>query len=145
MQFNKELSTAYTVMTEEQQSKADKIMEIVSRYYDIPVDIVKSSTRRREVSWARQVGMFLTLELLNVTLLNASMQYNRSNHTTSLHAKNTVLDLISYDKKKRSEVQELKDNLTQELESSKEYIKLIARIRKLNHLPIHIAAKQLQL
>ena len=73
MQFNKELSTAYTVMTEEQQSKADKIMEIVSRYYDIPVDIVKSSTRRREVSWARQVGMFLTLELLNVTLLNASM------------------------------------------------------------------------
>lgn len=145
MQFNKELSTAYTVMTEEQQSKADKIMEIVSRYYDIPVDIVKSSTRKREVSWARQVGMFLTLELLNVTLLNASMQYNRSNHTTSLHAKNTVLDLISYDKKKRSEVQELKDNLTQELESSKEYIKLIARIRKLNHLPIHIAAKQLQL
>ena len=145
MQFNKELSTAYTVMTEEQQSKADKIMEIVSRYYDIPVDIVKSSTRRREVSWARQVGMFLTLELLNVTLLNASMQYNRSNHTTSLHAKNTVLDLISYDKKKRSEVQELKDNLTQELESSKEYIKLIAKIRKLNHLPIHIAAKQLQL
>ena len=145
MQFNKELSTAYTVMTEEQQSKADKIMEIVSRYYDIPVDIVKSSTRKREVSWARQVGMFLTLELLNVTLLNASMQYNRSNHTTSLHAKNTVLDLISYDKKKRSEVQELKDNLTQELESSKEYIKLIARIRKLNHLPIHIAAKQFQL
>ena len=145
MQFNKELSTAYTVMTEEQQSKADKIMEIVSRYYDIPVDIIKSSTRKREVSWARQVGMFLTLELLNVTLLNASMQYNRSNHTTSLHAKNTVLDLISYDKKKRSEVQELKDNLTQELESSKEYIKLIARIRKLNHLPIHIAAKQLQL
>ena len=145
MQFNKELSTAYTVMTEEQQSKADKIMEIVSRYYDIPVDIVKSSTRRREVSWARQVAMYFTLDLLNVTLLNASMQYNRSNHTTSLHAKNTVLDLISYDKKKRSEVQELKDNLTQELESSKEYIKLIARIRKLNHLPIHIAAKQLQL
>ena len=145
MQFNKELSTAYTVMTEEQQSKADKIMEIVSRYYDIPVDIVKSSTRKREVSWARQVAMYFTLDLLNVTLLNASMQYNRSNHTTSLHAKNTVLDIISYDKKKRSEVQELKDNLTQELESSKEYIKLIARIRKLNHLPIHIAAKQLQL
>ena len=145
MQFNKELSTAYTVMTREQQSKADKILASVSQYYNIPMDLIKSSTRKREVSWARQVGMFLTLELLNVTLLNASMQYNRSNHTTSLHAKNTVLDLISYDKKKRSEVQELKDNLTQELESSKEYIKLIARIRKLNHLPIHIAAKQLQL
>jgi len=145
MQFNKELSTAYTVMTEEQQSKADKIMEIVSRYYDIPVDIVKSSTRRREVSWARQVGMFLTLELLNVTLLNASMQYNRSNHTTSLHAKNTVLDLISYDKKKKAEILELKNRLIQELDATKEYIKLIAKIRKLNHLPIHIAAKQLQL
>jgi len=145
MQFNKELSTAYTVMTEEQQSKADKIMEIVSRYYDIPVDIVKSSTRKREVSWARQVGMFLTLELLNVTLLNASMQYNRSNHTTSLHAKNTVLDLISYDKKKKAEILELKNRLIQELDATKEYIKLIAKIRKLNHLPIHIAAKQLQL
>ena len=145
MQFNKELSTAYTVMTEEQQSKADKILASVSQYYNIPMDLIKSSTRKREVSWARQVGMFLTLELLNVTLLNASMQYNRSNHITSLHAKNTVLDLISYDKKKKAEILELKNRLIQELDATKEYIKLIARIRKLNHLPIHIAAKQLQL
>lgn len=145
MQFNTELPTTYTVMTEEQQSKADKIMKIVSRYYNIPEDIVKSSTRKREVSWARQVAMYFTLELLNVTLLNASMQYNRSNHTTSLHAKNTVLDIISYDKKKKAEILELKNRLIQELDATKDYIKLIAKIRKLNHLPIHIAAKQLQL
>ena len=145
MQFNKELSTSYIVMTREQQSKADKISASVSQYYNIPMDLIKSSTRKREVSWARQVAMYFTLDLLNVTLLNASMQYNRSNHTTSLHAKNTVLDIISYDKKKKAEILELKNRLIQELDATKEYIKLIAKIRKLNHLPIHIAAKQLQL
>jgi chromosomal replication initiator protein len=85
----------------------DYIQKLVSDYFQIPVDTLKSKTRKREIVQARQISMFFAKQLTKSSLKNIGMHFGGRDHSTVIHACQTVNDLMDTDKKFKADVEEI--------------------------------------
>lgn len=85
----------------------DYIQKVVSGYYGIGIDQMKSKTRKREIVQARQISMFFAKQMTKASLKNIGMYFGGRDHSTVIHACQTVNDLIDTDKKFKSDVEEI--------------------------------------
>ena len=69
---------------------AQLIMQVVAEYYSITVDDLVRPTRRREFAVPRQIAMYLTRDLTNMSLPQIGQSFGGRDHSTVLHACNTV-------------------------------------------------------
>ncbi|MCB9245751.1 MAG: chromosomal replication initiator protein DnaA [Flavobacteriales bacterium] len=83
------------------------IQKLVSDYYSLSVDQLKSKTRKREIVQARQISMYFAKQLTKAPLKKIGMHFGGRDHSTVIHACQTVNDLIDTDKKFRSDVEEI--------------------------------------
>ncbi|MEI7597266.1 MAG: helix-turn-helix domain-containing protein [Bacteroidota bacterium] len=81
------------------------IIDVVCEYFCIERNLLLSKNRKREVSEARQIGMYI-LRQQNKTLSSVGKQFNRD-HATVLHAINLVEDLMSVDARFKQIVESL--------------------------------------
>nr|MBR4280500.1 chromosomal replication initiator protein DnaA [Clostridia bacterium] len=61
------------------------IMQTVADYYSITVGDLTSTTRRREITVPRQIAMYLTREMTNLSLPQIGQVFGNRDHTTILH------------------------------------------------------------
>ncbi|MCC5916739.1 MAG: chromosomal replication initiator protein DnaA [Cryomorphaceae bacterium] len=90
----------------------DYIQKVVCDYFDMPIDLMKSKTRKREVVQARQLSMYFSKQLTKSSLASIGAQCGNKDHATVLHACRTVNNLMETDKRFRSYVDELKKKLS---------------------------------
>jgi chromosomal replication initiator protein len=90
----------------------DYIQKVICDYFDMPIDLMKSKTRKREIVQARQLTMYFAKKLTKYSLASIGAQCGNKDHATVLHACRTVSNLIDTDKKFRSYVDDLKKKLT---------------------------------
>ncbi|GIV42704.1 MAG: chromosomal replication initiator protein DnaA [Vicingaceae bacterium] len=90
----------------------DYIQKVVCDYYNLPIDVMKSKTRKREVVQARQVTMYFAKQFTKNSLANIGMMCGGKDHATVLHACKTVNNLIETDKKFRQEIETLRKKLS---------------------------------
>ncbi len=83
------------------------IQKLVCDYFGITIDQVKSKTRKREIVQARQISMYFAKDLTKSSLKTIGMHFGGRDHSTVIHACQTVNDLIETDKKFRQDVEEL--------------------------------------
>lgn len=83
------------------------IQKLVCEYFNIAVDDVKSKTRKREIVQARQIAMYFAKDLTKASLKNIGSHFGNRDHSTVIHACQTVNDLVETDKKFRYDVDEL--------------------------------------
>jgi chromosomal replication initiator protein len=88
------------------------ITDVVSRYYNITVDEIKSNRRNKDISYPRQVAMYLCRVLLNMTLPQIGTEFGNRDHTTVMHACNKVTEAIKKQGKTAQEVEEIKKRLS---------------------------------
>lgn len=84
----------------------DSIIKAVSERYDIPFKDLASKTRKREVVYARQVAMTMLHRYSRISLKNIGIKFNRD-HTTVIHSKNTIQDLIDTDDMVKQDVKQM--------------------------------------
>jgi chromosomal replication initiator protein len=89
----------------------DYIQKLVCDFYNIPVEAVKSKTRKREIVQARQIAMYFTKDLTKSSLKNIGIFFGGRDHSTVIHACQTVNDLIETDKKFRHDVEEIEKRI----------------------------------
>jgi chromosomal replication initiator protein len=89
----------------------DYIQKLVCDFYNIPVEAVKSKTRKREIVQARQIAMYFTKDLTKASLKNIGIFFGGRDHSTVIHACQTVNDLIETDKKFRQDVEEIEKRI----------------------------------
>ncbi|HEY1237325.1 MAG TPA: helix-turn-helix domain-containing protein, partial [Solirubrobacterales bacterium] len=65
---------------------ARQVQEAVSARLEISIDDLLSPTRTARVARARQLAMYLTRELTDLSLPAIAQAFNRRDHTTVLHA-----------------------------------------------------------
>ena len=85
----------------------DYIQKLVCDFYNVSIDSVKSKTRKREIVQARQIAMYFAKDLTKASLKNIGTHFGNRDHSTVIHACQTVNDLIDTDKKFRHDVEEL--------------------------------------
>ena len=108
-----DLTLAKTIMKNivkdiETEVGIDFIQKTVSDYFEIKLDDLKAKTRKKEIVTARQVAMYFSKEFTNHSLKSIGYHFGGRDHSTVIHAIQTVNDLIETDTAFRNSVNELK-------------------------------------
>ena len=74
-----------------------RIREIVGDHFHITEAELIGQRRTKEVSWARQVAMYLSRELTDSSLPTIGAEFGGRDHTTVLHAWDKVHKLLATD------------------------------------------------
>ena len=83
------------------------IIDAVSRYFDIKPEDFKSKKRSRDISYPRQIAMYLCRELTELSLPKIGYIFGGRDHTTVIHA----CDKISEERQNNSETRRALEEL----------------------------------
>ena len=89
----------------------DEIQRIVCEYFNIPEDLVRSKTRKREVVQARQVAMYFSKQLTQHSLKTIGLHFGGRDHSTVIHANQSVEDQIDTNPKFADTIEEIRQRL----------------------------------
>jgi len=90
----------------------DYIQKVVCDYFDLPIELLKSKTRKREVVQARQIAMYFAKKMTKSSLANIGAHCGGKDHATVLHACRTVNNLSETDKQFRAYLEDLEKKLS---------------------------------
>lgn len=88
-----------------------EIMQLVADELKIDIKEIKSSKRNQEISYARQLCMYLLKDILNLQLIKIAKHVGRKDHTTVIHGITRIEDLISKDINTMQLINNIKSNL----------------------------------
>jgi chromosomal replication initiator protein len=89
----------------------DKIIDVVTSHFNIKVADIKGKTRLREVVLPRQIAMFLTKEYTELSLKAIGYHFGGRDHSTVIHAIQTINDLQNQDRELQMHIKEIKEKL----------------------------------
>jgi len=72
----------------------EEIQRVVCHYFDIPEDLIRGKSRKKEIAFARQVAMYLSKEMTHYSLKSIGLHFGGRDHTTVIHAIRTIDDLF---------------------------------------------------
>ena len=74
------------LVSESPAATVDSIMKHISNYYNLPVSRLKSKNNARQVSFPRQVAMYLCKQLTRCSLPEIGRRFGGKHHSTVIHA-----------------------------------------------------------
>ncbi|HWP81817.1 MAG TPA: chromosomal replication initiator protein DnaA [Bacteroidota bacterium] len=86
----------------------DQIQRVVCEFFDLPEDLLRAKTRKQEIVLARQVAMYLSKELTNSSLKTIGLHFGGRDHSTVIHACQSVDDRLKVDAVFRQNVEQLR-------------------------------------
>lgn len=82
----------------------ESIQRAVCEYFELPEDLLRAKTRKQEIVNARQIAMFLAKELTNSSLKTIGLHFGGRDHSTVIHAYQSVEDQMRLDPKYQAHV-----------------------------------------
>jgi chromosomal replication initiator protein len=90
----------------------DYIQKVVSDYFQLDTETLKSKTRKRHIVQARQLAMYFSKKFTKSSLANIGSQIGDRDHATVLHAVKTVDNLVATDKQFKKFVEDINKKLS---------------------------------
>lgn len=97
----------HLVTESEKEVNIDTIISVVTEQYQVRIADLKSKSRLRNIVIPRQVAMYLAKELTNLSLKSIGYHFGGRDHSTVIHAIQTVNDLMDTDKEVKQTVTKL--------------------------------------
>jgi chromosomal replication initiator protein len=89
----------------------EEIQRLVCEYLNIPEDLIRAKTRKQEIVNARQIAMYLAKEFTNSSLKTIGLHFGGRDHSTVIHAYQSVEDQMRLDSKYQTTVTQIKRKL----------------------------------
>ena len=86
----------------------EEIQRSVCEYFSIPEDLIRAKTRKQEIVTARQIAMYLAKDLTNSSLKTIGLHFGGRDHSTVIHAYQSVEDQMKVDQKFNMNVQQIR-------------------------------------
>jgi chromosomal replication initiator protein len=86
----------------------EQIQLAVGKYFDVPVDLLRGKSRRQEIVMPRQIAMYLAKELTHSSLKTIGLHFGGRDHSTVIHACQTVEELIRKDENQKQRIDALR-------------------------------------
>jgi len=83
------------------------IQDVVSKYFQISVEEMKDKARKKEIVIARQVAMYFSKDFTNNSLKSIGFHFGGRDHSTVIHAVQSVNDMIDTDSIFRKSIKEI--------------------------------------
>lgn len=91
----------------------DSIQDIVSSYFNLRVDDLKSQRRTRNVAYPRQIAMYLSRKLTDMSLPKIGEEFGGRDHTTVIHAYEKISENLKTDDSLQHTINDITKKLTQ--------------------------------
>ncbi|RPG64654.1 MAG: chromosomal replication initiator protein DnaA [Flammeovirgaceae bacterium TMED290] len=88
------------------------IQEVVSKFFNISIYDMKDKVRKKEIVIARQVAMYFSKDFTNNSLKSIGFHFGGRDHSTVIHAVQSVNDMIDTDNIFRKNVEEIKKRIS---------------------------------
>ncbi len=98
-------------LKEVEELSIEKIQKEVSNYFAVNLNEILGNSRKKKVSTARQVAMYLSRYLTDKSLTEISKSFKRKDHTTVINAIEKVEKLMENDRKFKLTVEFLRDKI----------------------------------
>jgi chromosomal replication initiator protein len=82
----------------------EEIQRIVCDHYKIPEDMIRAKNRKKEVALARQISMYLAKNMTTSSLKTIGLHFGGRDHSTVVHAIQTIEQLRKKDKSIKEDV-----------------------------------------
>ena len=89
------------------------IQDIVSSYFNLRVEDLKSQRRTRNVAYPRQIAMYLSRKLTDMSLPKIGEEFGGRDHTTVIHAYEKISDNLNTDESLQHTIDDITKKLTQ--------------------------------
>ena len=89
----------------------DKIQNVVSNYFNIPLSDMLSQRRSRPLARPRQIAMYLAKKMTSRSLPEIGRRFANRDHTTVIHAVKTISRLTDQDDEMKKNINQIKNLL----------------------------------
>lgn len=89
----------------------EAILKIIADTFDVSVEDLKSNSRRREISWARQIGMYLMRQHTALSLPRIGEEFGGKDHTTVIYSCDKITQLRESDRTLAQTLRQLSDRI----------------------------------
>lgn len=96
------------------QITIDSIQETVANYYNLRIDDFKSKRRTKNVAFPRQIAMFLSRKLTDMSLPKIGEEFGGRDHTTVIHAYEKISKDLEEDEGLKETINELIKKIQQQ-------------------------------
>ncbi|WP_448524887.1 chromosomal replication initiator protein DnaA [Parathermosynechococcus lividus] len=93
------------------ETSPEIILQVVSETLNVPISDLKGNSRRREISVARQVGMYLMRQYTGLSLPKIGEEFGGKDHTTVMYSCDKVAELQRSDPEMGSLLRQLSDRI----------------------------------
>ncbi|MBE9188070.1 chromosomal replication initiator protein DnaA [Microcoleus sp. LEGE 07076] len=97
--------------TETVQATPDAVIAVVAEAFDVSVEDLKGISRRREISLARQIGMYLIRQHTGLSLPKVGEVFGGKDHTTVLYSCDKIAQLRNTDPNLAQTLRQLSDRI----------------------------------
>ncbi|MEA5553242.1 chromosomal replication initiator protein DnaA [Anabaena cylindrica UHCC 0172] len=95
------------------------ILKVIGETFDISIEDLKSNSRKREISWARQIGMYLMRQHTGLSLPRIGEEFGGKDHTTVMYSCEKITQLLETDKTLIQTIRQLSDRIHMNSRSQK--------------------------
>src|SRR5690625_5206616 len=89
----------------------ETIQEFVGEKYNVKVDEILAKKRTKAIAFPRQIAMYLSRQLTDLSLPKIGEEFGGRDHTTVIHAFDKISEMISEDTNLERDIEELKEKL----------------------------------
>lgn len=111
MQLADEAMNEFLNKTEDTHVNTEYILSIVANYFNVTSDEILSSKRTQDISYARQIAMYLLREFTNMSLPKIGQELGGRNHATIVSGIKKIKESLEKDEDTKKIVEELVKNL----------------------------------
>lgn len=86
-------------------------MEVVGEKYNVKIEEFIAKKRTKSIAFPRQIAMYLSRELTDLSLPKIGDEFGGRDHTTVLHAHDKISKLLVDDTVLTKEIEEIKETL----------------------------------
>jgi len=85
----------------------DKVLNVLTEHFGLTIEQLSLKSRKRELVYARHVGIYLLAVKTHLTLNAIGGIFGGRDHTTAIHSRDAILDLMSKNTAVKNEVRYL--------------------------------------
>ena len=91
----------------------DIIQDVVAAYFNLRVEDLKSQRRTRNVAYPKQIAMYLSRKLTDMSLPKIGEEFGGRDHTTVIHAYEKISESLNNDESLQHTINDIAKKLTQ--------------------------------